>query len=216
MLDLIMKGGWAMWAIVACSIIGLSVALERWLTLRSADIDAEALLREVSNSLDTGDIDTAMATCRKTEGPVAETILIGLHKLQFLERVGKRPEEIEEGIVEAMEDHGSFVVDFLEKNLTVLATTASLGPMLGMLGTVSGMIKAFAMIRTSGAMSPEEVAGGIAEALTCTAGGLIVAVLSTVQYNYFTSRVNRFVLQVQGAATSLVEKLIDRLAKERR
>ena len=216
MLELLLKGGWAMGAIVLCSIVTFAVALERWLTLRSADVDAESLLAKVSASLDSGNIDEAVAICEKTEGPVAETIYIGLRKLTFLERVGKRPDEVEEGIVKAMEDHGSFVVDFLEKNLTILATAASLGPMLGMIGTVSGMIKSFTMIRSSGAMSPEEVAGGIAEALTCTAGGLIVAVVATVGYNYFTMRVNRFVLDVQGAGTQLVEKVIDRWAKERR
>src|SRR6185369_3560155 len=92
---------------------------------------------------------------------------------------------------------------------TTLATVASLAPILGMMGTVIGMIRAFGEAGHMGSMTPQVVATGISEALLCTAGGLIVAAMSTVEYNYFAARVNRLVLQVQAAATELVERLLE-------
>ena len=208
MLEFLNQGGWALWIITGCSIIALGVTLERWRTLRRADVDAEGLLEELSRELETGNVPGAIALCEQKGGPVGDTLGIGLRKLVFLERIGKRPEEIEEGIVDAMEDHGPHVVNYLERNLTTLATVASLAPILGMLGTVVGMIRAFGSVARAQALTPAAVSGGIAEALHCTAGGLIVAALATVEYNYFTTRVNRFVLQVQAAATKLVERVL--------
>ena len=209
MLELINRGGWALWIITLCSIISLAVTLERWITLRKADIDSDDLLDRVSKALDQGDLEGATAMCESTAGPVAETLAIGLKKLIFLEEVGKRPEEIEQGIVQAMEDHGVHVMSFLERNLTVLATTASLAPILGMMGTVVGMIRAFLSSAQANTMTPAVVSRGIGEALLCTAGGLIVAALATVEYNYFTTRVNHFILRVQTAGTKLVERVLN-------
>jgi biopolymer transport protein ExbB len=209
MFELIWRGGWALWVITGCSIISLAVSLERWISLRRADVDSDALLKKVSDALEHNDISDAMEICAQAGGPIAETLSTGLRKLLFLERIGKKPEEIEAGIVAAMEDHGGHVIDFLERGLTTLATVASLAPILGMLGTVVGMIQAFGSIAQAGAMTPESVGQGIAQALLCTGGGLIVAAMATVEYNYFTTRVNRFVLQVQAAGTALVERVLD-------
>jgi biopolymer transport protein ExbB len=184
------------------------VALERFITLWRADVDAEQLLNWVAARIDAGDVAGAIALCENAEGPVAETLAIGLRQLLFLESIDKKPEEIEAGFVQAMEDHGAHVIDFLETNLNLLATTASLGPILGMLGTVVGMLRAFGLIANQGNITPETVTKGISEALLCTAGGLIVAALSTVEYNYFVARVNRFSLKVQAAGTALVERVL--------
>jgi len=216
MLEFIMAGGWAMWVITGCSIIALGITLERLLTLRKADVDADALLDVVSSHLEKHDIDGALNICAEGTGPVAGTLAIGLRKLVFLERIGKKPEEIEEGIVAAMEEHAGHVVNWLERNLTTLATIASLAPILGMMGTVIGMIEAFGKSAKAATMSANTVSGGIAEALHCTAGGLVVAALATVAYNYFTARVNRFVLQVQAAGTTLVERVLDSQMHARR
>lgn len=215
MLDYIIRGGWALWVILGCSIISVGVTFERWLTLRRANINTNDLLEKVGTTLDGGAVEQAIDLCRAAGGPVAETLAIGLRKLLFLERINKRPEEIEEGITEAMQDHGGHVVEYLERNLTILATVASLAPILGMLGTVFGMIRAFGSIKAMGNLTPESVGGGIAEALLCTAGGLIVAAMSTVEYNYFVSRANRFVLEVQSAGTSLVERVLERQSQGR-
>jgi biopolymer transport protein ExbB len=176
--------------------------------MRKADVDSEDLLVRLSQRMKGGDVDGAIALCDSTPGPVGDTLGAGLRKLQLLERIGKGPEEIEDGIVAAMEERGLHVVNYLERNLTTLATMASLAPILGMMGTVIGMIKAFGNIKLMAAMTPAAVAGGIGEALWCTAGGLIVAAMTTVEYNYFTARVNRFALQVQAAATKMVDRLL--------
>lgn len=209
MLELLHKGGWALWVITGCSIIALGITLERLLTLHKANVDSDDLLDRVSAKIEDNDVDGALAICAESPGPVADTLAIGLRKLIFLERIGKKPEEIEEGIVAAMEDHSGHVVNWLEQNLTTLATIASLAPILGMMGTVVGMIRAFISSADAHTMTPDTVGRGIGEALLCTAGGLIVAALSTVEYNYFTARVNRFVLQVQAAGTQLVERVLD-------
>jgi biopolymer transport protein ExbB len=208
MLEILIHGSWVLWIIASCSIISLGIALERWRTMRTVDVDSEGLLNRLSEEIGRGAVDEAIGICDRTPGPVGDTLGTGLRRMQLLQRVGKAPEEIEDGIVSAMEERGLHVVNYLERNLTTLATVASLAPILGMLGTVTGMIKAFGNIKLMAVMSPAAVAGGIGEALWCTAGGLLVAAMATVEYNYFTARVNRFALQVQAAATKLVERLI--------
>ena len=213
LLQSIIDGGWALWVIVGCSVIALGITFERLQTLRRAEMTTAELLFKVRKAVRGGDLQAAIAICEETDGPVAATLGVGLRKLVFLERIGKPKDEIEAGIVEAMEEHGGQVVNFLERNLTSLATVASLAPILGMMGTVIGMIKAFGDAGAAGNMTPAVVAVGISEALLCTAGGLIVAAMSTVEYNYFTQRVNRLVLQVQAASTELVEHLLETRAE---
>ena len=213
LLQSIIDGGWALWVIVGCSVIALGITFERLQTLRRAEMTTAELLFKVRKAVRGGDLQAAIAICEETDGPVAATLGVGLRKLVFLERIGKPKDEIEKGIVEAMEEHGGQVVNFLERNLTSLATVASLAPILGMMGTVIGMIKAFGDAGAAGNMTPAVVAVGISEALLCTAGGLIVAAMSTVEYNYFTQRVNRLVLQVQAASTELVEHLLETRAE---
>lgn len=204
-----------LWIITFCSVVSLGITLERLLTMRKADVNSEALLQQLSGMIDSGDIDGAITVCDSAGGPVGDTLGTGLRKMQLLERIGKNPDEIEEGIVAAMEERGLHTITFMERNLGALATLASLAPILGMLGTVLGMIKAFLEMQKGG-MTSEAVAAGIGQALYCTAGGLIVAAMATVEYNYFTSRVNRFTVQVQAAATKLVERLLHRQIKDRK
>lgn len=209
MLEYLIDGGAFMWVIAACSVIALAVAMERWFTLREAEGDSNALLDEVGQRIESGDLDAALEVCESTPGPVAETIAVGLRKLRFLESIGRDPDDIEKGIVAAMEDHGAHVVSHLERFLSVLATVAALAPIIGMIGTVVGMIDAFDTIRAAGNVRPDAVAGGISVALLTTAGGLIVAAPATIFYNYFTGRVARLVLQVQAAGTEFIERLLE-------
>jgi len=204
-----------LWVIVLCSIVSFGITFERFMTMRRANVDSDALLRNVGDELDKSNIDGAIALCDKVGGPVGETLSIGLRKLVMLERLGKQPEEIEEGIQAAMEEHGLHVISFLERNLSMLATMASLGPILGMLGTVFGMIIEFSKVGMGTGSATSGLGAGISMALYCTAGGLIVAAFGTLQYNYFASRVNAFAIQVQGAAGVLVEKLLHSQSNKR-
>lgn len=209
MLEYLNDGGLFMWVIFACSVICFGVVFERWLALRESEVDADDLLDRLADIIDEGDMQGALDLCETTPGPVAETLAVGLRKMAFLEGIGKGPEEIEHGIEEAMEDHGGHVVSYLERFLPVLATIAALAPILGMIGTVVGMIDAFDSIQRAGNVRPEDVAGGISTALLTTAGGLIVSAPATIFYNYFTNRVNRLVLQVQAAGTEFIERLLE-------
>jgi biopolymer transport protein ExbB len=209
LLQYLFEGGWALWVITGCSVIALGITFERLQTLARAERTTDELIFKVRKAVGEGDVQGAIAICDETDGPVAATLGVGLRKLVLLEKIGKHPEEIEKGIVDAMNEHGGQVVNYLERNLTSLATVASLAPILGMMGTVIGMIRAFHDAGTSGNMTPAVVAIGISEALFCTAGGLIVAAMSTVEYNYFTQRVNKLVLVVQAASTEMVEHLLE-------
>jgi biopolymer transport protein ExbB len=209
LLQFLFEGGWALWVITGCSVIALGITFERLQTLQRAERTTDELIFKVRKAVGAGDVQGAIAICDETDGPVAATLGVGLRKLVLLEKIGKHPEEIEKGIVDAMSEHGGQVVNYLERNLTSLATVASLAPILGMMGTVIGMIRAFHDAGTSGNMTPAVVAIGISEALFCTAGGLIVAAMSTVEYNYFTQRVNKLVLVVQAASTEMVEHLLE-------
>lgn len=208
MLEYIIDGGIFMWVIFACSVVVFGVAMERWLALREAEVDSDDFLDDLAERISAGDMESALELCETTAGPVAETLAVGLRKMEFLEQVGKDPAEIEEGIEEAMEEHSGHVVSYLERFLPVLATIAALSPILGMIGTVVGMIDAFDSIREAGNVKPEAVAGGISTALLTTAGGLIVSAPATIFYNYFTNQVNRMVLQVQAAGTEFIETLL--------
>src|SRR5262245_42272678 len=143
LLQYLIEGGWALWVIAGCSVIALGITFERLQTLRRAEMTTAELLFKVRKAIREGDLQSAISICEETDGPVAATLGVGLRKLVFLERIGKPKDEIEKGIVEAMEEHGGQVVNFLERNLTSLATVASLAPILGMMGTVIGMIRAF-------------------------------------------------------------------------
>jgi len=204
-----------LWVIAICSIVCFGITFERFMTMRKANVDSDALLRSVGAELDKNNVDGAIELCDKTGGPVGETLSIGLRKLVMLERLGKQPEEVEEGIQAAMEEHGIHVISFLERNLSTLATMASLGPILGMIGTVFGMIIEFSKVGSGSGSATSGLGAGISMALYCTAGGLIVAAFGTLQYNYFASRVNAFAIQVQGAAGVLVEKLLHSQSNKR-
>jgi biopolymer transport protein ExbB len=205
MLEIIIHGGFALYIITFCSIVSLGITLERWRTLRKADIDSEGLLNRLSDELDKGNLERAIQVAEEAHGPVGDTLAIGLRKLLLLERIGKKPEEIEEGIVAAMEEHGLHVINYLERNLTALATVSSLAPILGMMGTVFGMIHAFNDIATSDAMGrPELLARGISEALLTTAMGLMVAVPAQILYWWFVSVVDRLTVRIDALGQEVV------------
>lgn len=207
MMQYLIDGGWCMWPILGCSVVALGIFLERREALREAEIDTDALIDDISGRVQEDDLDGAVAAAEEAPGPVAATLAVGLRKMRFLSSLGKGPDEIETGVTKAMEDHGASVVDHLERNLPMLATVAAMAPLIGMLGTVVGLIDAFSAIMQAGNVRPDKVAGGISVALMTTAAGLIVAVPATLFYNTLVARVNRVLLRVQSAGTELAEEL---------
>lgn len=208
MMKFMIDGGWCMWPILFCSVVALGIFLERRQVIKEADIDADDLIDDLAAKVQEGDVDGAVAAAEAAPGPIAATLAVGLRKMRFLAGLGKTPDEIEAGVNKAMEDHGASVIDHLERNLPYLATMAAMAPLVGMLGTVVGLIDAFGAIMAAGNVRPDQVAGGISQALLTTAAGLIVAVPATLFYNTLVASVNRIVLKVQSTGTELVEELM--------
>ena len=206
MWDFIVKGGPIMGLIILCSITAFAVFLERMWYLREAKIDTGKFMRGISSKVKANKVMEALDMCNITKGPIARILKAGIMKYDK-----PRPD-----IKEAIEDAGVHEVPLLEKNLGVLATIAHIAPLLGLLGTVVGMLKAFQVIEGK-AMSmvpvnPGDLAGGIWEALITTVAGLAVAIPTYVVYNYLVSRADNFVLDMEKSATELVNVLSDERA----
>ena len=195
------KGGPLMWVIFCCSLLALAVFFDRLFYLYRAQINAGVLMEQVKELLLGGKTGDALSLCESTPGPVASIL-----RAAILKRGGSRAE-----IKEAVEDAGLHEVPRLEKNLPALATVAHVCPLLGLLGTVAGMIKVFQQIQIQGGVvNPGDLAKGIWEALLTTAAGLVVAIPSFVAYNYCVSRVNRIVLDMEIGATTVIECFSER------
>lgn len=192
------QGGPLMYLILAGSVIGLGVFLERLYHLHRARIDTERFMASIRSLVRKGKITEAGELCRQTPGPVAHIVGSGLA------RYSRSRSEIRE----AIEDAGVHEVPRLEKNLVVLATLAHVSPLLGLLGTVFGMIRAFMTIEEmQGLVNPSDLAGGIWEALLTTAFGLLVAIGAYVAYNFLVARVGKMVLEMETSATEVVNLL---------
>lgn len=207
MWNVIQKGGPLMYLIILCSIVALAVVFERLYHLYRARIDVDKFMESISNTLKHNRIMEALDLCEKTPGPIAHIMKAGILK----------HDRSRQEIKEAIEDAGIYEVPRLEKNLGALATIAHISPLLGLLGTVTGMVRAFQIIQEKATslhpVSPANLAGGIWEALITTAAGLMVAIPTFVAYNYLVSRVKNFILEIERAATELINMLGQRGAQ---
>lgn len=201
MWDLMLKGGPMMVLIMGCSVIAFAVVIERIYHLRRARIDTRKFMVSITDTLKRNKIMDAIDRCNAMPGPIAHILKAGI-----LRHDRSRAE-----IKEAIEDAGLHEVPRLEKNLPVLATIAHIAPLLGLLGTVTGMVQAFQVIEMkAGALmpvNPGDLAGGIWESLITTVAGLAVAIPTYVAYNFLVSKVNGLVLEMEKSATDLVNIL---------
>ena len=169
--------------------------------------DSSELRAKVRKLLEQDNPEEALELCDRETGPVAAILAAGLRKYVVLRRLGYDTARIEEQVIKAMDDYSVHIVAALEKHLPVLATVSSAAPMLGFLGTVSGMIVSFNEINER--IGEENIvklaSGGISEALLTTCFGLIVGIPAFIGFNYFNSVINRFVLDVEESATELIE-----------
>lgn len=197
--DFYVRGGVFMHPLLLCSIIALVFILERIFTLSRARVDVRNLMSRVSQALRGEGIDAALKVCESTRGPIAAVIHSGLL------RAGQGPEAVKE----AIETAGSIETSFLERGLVALATVSTVAPMLGFLGTVSGMMNAFAAIAAAEQVSAKIVASGIEEALITTIAGLCIAIPASIGHAYFVSQIERFVLEMEEASANLVNELVE-------
>ena len=194
------QGGWQFMGIVLlCLILGLAVAIERIITLNLATTNTKKLLSDIEDALNGKDgVNTAKEICKSTRGPVASIFVQGLM------RASEGIEMVEKSII----SYGSVEMGKLERGMVWISLFISLAPMLGFMGTVIGMIGAFDAIAEAGDVSPSLVAGGIKIALLTTVGGLIVAVILQLFYNYLVSKIDSLVNTMEDASISLVDILV--------
>ncbi|MBF0274365.1 MAG: MotA/TolQ/ExbB proton channel family protein [Nitrospinae bacterium] len=195
---MIEKGGPVMYPIILCSLVGLTLIIERLLTLSERKVLSTKHLDEIRNYWMRNDIEKAVHRCNELDIPLYRIIKAGLlhcrHGIYEIERA-----------IEAAGQHESAL---LSTNLRMLGALANLTPMLGLLGTVLGMIKAFEVISISGTGNPGLVASGISEALITTATGLIVGIPILLCYHYFKGKVDFFVFEMEEVSLNLIEELI--------
>jgi biopolymer transport protein ExbB len=204
MLKYMLDGGSMMWPLLALSIVGLAVVLERWRVFQLASKDTSALRRMVFQLLSMGKVDDAARLCEETRGPVAAVLLVGLTRYKKLLNLQRGKGEIEESISKSMGDYAPHVIAALDKRISLLLLVGSSAPLLGMTGTVTGMIRAFGAMSSAGALQGSVVAGGIAEALITTAAGLLIAVPAVIAYNFFSTRLEQVTIRIEEAANELV------------
>ncbi|MDA0917796.1 MAG: MotA/TolQ/ExbB proton channel family protein [Planctomycetota bacterium] len=211
------KGGLFMWPILFLGILAAGVIIERYRSLKMLTSDSGSIRTDVQQLLHEDRIEEAMKLCDSSQGPVPAILSAGLRKFLVLRRLNYDPAKIEEQVVKAMDDYGVHVVAALEKHLPVLATVSSVAPMLGFLGTVAGMVTSFEEIvaRMGETNIVEAAAGGISVALLTTAFGLIIGIPAFMAFNYFSSVINRFVLEIEESATDLIESVTLQLALQK-
>jgi biopolymer transport protein ExbB len=206
LLTIFRDGGFMMIPLVLCSLVALGIIIAKGWTLFVAHRDSKRLLRDIRDLGESGRLDEAIQLARETRGPVAAILLTGLR------RVKEGGEQKEIG--KAIGTTGAIELDFLERGLTVLATIANVAPMLGFLGTVIGMIQAFAAIEEAGQVEPTLVASGIKVALITTAAGLSIAIPVNIAYNYFVSRVDTLISDMEKGAQAVLD-LVWRIRAQR-
>ncbi len=199
--NVIKSGGPIMIPILLCSVFALGIFIEKLIYFASIKTNPVVLKKEVFDSVRNNRIKDAVGTCDKNPSPIARILKAGILKF------GCPRDEIKE----SMEDVSLFEIPKLEKRLNALATIAHISPLLGLLGTVTGMTSSFHTIQVRASsmnpVTPGDLAGGIGEALLTTVAGLMVAIPTFVAYNYCVHRINQFILEMERGATELVNLL---------
>jgi len=195
MFDLIVKGGIFMYPIIFCSIVALAIFLERLWVLRRKNIIPQDFVNNVEGLLKKQKISEAVFLCQNDISSIAKIFLAGLRSTQKGMWLVK----------EAIEERGSREATILEKNVDILSTIANLTPLLGLLGTVSGMIKTFNAISVQGIGNPAPLAGGIAEALITTATGLCIAIPTLVCYRFLKDKASSLIFEMEENSIRLVD-----------
>lgn len=216
-LKLLLEGGLFMWPLLALLILAIAVIIERYRSLKMLETDSGELREQVVALLSEDKVEESLELCDNARGPVPAVLSNGLRKYLVLRRLNYDQAQMEQQVIKSMENYGVNIVAALEKHLPILATIASVAPMLGFLGTVQGMIVAFGDIEANiGTQNiVQAAASGIRVALLTTAFGLVVGIPAYMAFNYFTGIINDFVLQVESSAAELIEVVTLRLTLDK-
>lgn len=202
------KGGFMVPILITCAFTAIVFVIERFITLSQArgSGNIDAFVRSVKGFLDRGDIAGATAACDKQKGSVANVVRAGLAKYAEMEKVtGMEKDEKVIAIQKEVEEATTLELPMLERNLSILATIASIATLFGLLGTVIGMIRSFAALATAGAPDSTALATGISEALYNTALGIGTSAIAIVFYNFFTNRIDALTYRIDEAGYSLTQ-----------
>ncbi|MBI3323530.1 MAG: MotA/TolQ/ExbB proton channel family protein [Candidatus Omnitrophica bacterium] len=199
--ELFQRGGPVMWPILICSITALAIALERLFVLGRVEEESERVERELTQALRERQMGRADKLCKEGGGPLARIAREGLR------RYGRPRAEV----LESMEESGALELPALERHIPMLGTIAHLAPLLGLLGTVTGLVRCFQTIQQKATsvnpVNPGDLAGGIWEALLTTVFGLLLAIPAYAMYNYLVTRVNTLANRMEAAAVKLADLL---------
>lgn len=187
-----------MWPIFLCSVFALAITLEKFFFLHNIKIDTQSFLSGILDKMKHHQVKEALEICDKIKSPVSVISKAGILKY----------DRSRAQIKEAIEDASLYEIPKLEKNLSMLATIAHICPLLGLLGTVTGMVRVFQSIQSKSAslypLLPADLAGGIWESLLTMVAGLVVGISTFIIYNYLVSRINNFILEMEKTSTELV------------
>ncbi len=210
MLEHLLKGGFMMIPLIACSLVSLAVVYDRWVAFRTnRKIDTLSLRSKVMASLRENNIDAAIAECATAGGPVASVLLAGLRSYQHLCGKSESSETMRMVVGQVMEDYSAQAMSVVNKRLDVLTTVGTAAPLLGMTGTVTGMILSFKGLAAAGSMSGSGVvADGIAEALVTTAAGLIIALTAVIPQSVFNRWSDEIELEIEESTADFVEFIL--------
>lgn len=203
------EGGWLMLVlmlpILLCSIIALAIFIERLLVLRKMNINTRTFILQIQAMLRKGRVSDGIMLCKKTPGPVAKITKAGLERF-------RRPRD---EVKETIESVGKTEIYQLERHLGILGTVAAIAPLFGFLGTVIGMMEAFSQIvKRHGVVGPDVLAGGIWEALSTTAFGLIVGIVAIIFHNWIQGKIERHIFEMQQSSIDLLDMTLAQEAPE--
>ena len=198
LLSLFSDGGFMMYPLVLCSLIALGVIIAKSYTLWVAHSSTQIVLAEVEEAASDGRLADAAELAAARPGPAAAILVAGLRRISA-------GEAGEKALASAIRTTGTIELGFLERGLVILATVANVAPLMGFLGTVVGMILAFAAIEAAGDVDPTLVAGGIKVALLTTATGLLIAIPVNIGYNFFVTRIDTLILDMEQGAQKVLD-----------
>jgi biopolymer transport protein ExbB len=201
-LNVFADGGGFMYPLVLCSLFALGVIIAKAYTLWAAHRQSHSILNEVADLVKARRLPEAIRRCEETPGPVAAILLAALRRIHDPAFSGA-------DIEKAIKSTGTIELGFLERGLPVLATIANVAPLLGFLGTVAGMIAAFGAIAEAGQVEASLVAGGIKIALITTAAGLLIAIPVNISYNFFVTRIDKLILEMEEGSARILTLIWD-------
>lgn len=210
-----------MWPLLGCAVVGLAFIIERLIAYALAATNPRVLVAAIKDAYESGGSEKAIEVCDRSRSPVARILAVALRKHAQLKRgpegtdpaggeYGRRRADVRREIENAVSISGSTELAFLDRGMLVLAAVSTIAPILGFLGTVAGMIRAFDAIAIAGEVEPTLVARGISEALITTATGLAIAAPVVAFHVYFTSRINTYTRGMEVAANELIDYLVEK------